>query len=794
MPFRGTSAARFSLAAQPVVLAALICSGCGLFGAGSEAPAASAPSPHSGIQIEESPERPRLSLIERFAAPSATAALAVAHDLGAEASAALGGMVEARLRAQGFPEVRLEVLSVGFVVTTPVADPAGAARFIQVAHAALQTPVSASDPALRSVQQRVAGLGSHRDDLAALLSDCTGELAIASSRPVPDFSQPSAAQTLEKWRAQTAAPGFSSLAVVGPAAVLGQARAAHAALPSGDASARPTDPWPGRGQRLVGEPAAQGLLSLGLRVPDGATAVQAAEQLESPGSRLRMRLASLGIAAPERIVGTTRPRGGCLAVSIPVETTAEIGPAELALVLEDELRSGLAGTSDERWSLDESVLQPADPREVAARAAWRGLSGRETSSTDPVSFVAYRPPLYDAAEQKLDEPALATARQRSTRPALKLVSRVEQSSAGVRILLANPCAPSDEDRGSAGSAALWASSVAEAANRHRGADLRFEPWITGHGVGVMITAHRKDASDALYARAAAALGQAVTQPLDARWTVDAREQLLGQLGGTPDPGWQTGLAAFSGEHPSWLVPHGSWSSMNRLNSSAADTRRNLMLHGPWRAAVLSGSPEAEAAVNRELQRWLWPYAQSDARCAAEPASVSKPGLYRVSTSKKAELKANAWILAPLPVASSLSAAGEYTSFLLNRPRGWLEAALRPRRIAASAEAQLLGGERNAALAIAVHAEPERIEDAVAQVRGLLDRLASGAMTQAELQFAARYFQLRDRERSFDPMFRLVAVWLGRPLTAKAPTLTEVRALQRSLTPKRHVVVITTQGK
>ncbi|MCA9626735.1 MAG: hypothetical protein KC766_03680 [Myxococcales bacterium] len=794
MPFRGTSAARFEVAARPLLLLALACSGCGLFGKGGDTPAASAPSPHSGIQIEESPDRPRLSLIERFAAPSSTAALGVAHDLGAEASAALGALVESRLRARGFTEARLEVLSVGFVVTTPIADPAAAARFVRDAHGALQTPVTAGDPALPSVQQRLAGLGSHRDDLAALLSGCTGELAVASDRPVPEFGGPSGARTLEGWRAQVSAPAFSSLAIVGPSPVLNQGRAAHAALPSVDSTAQPSDPWPARSQRLVGDPAARGVLSVALRVPDGAKAVQAAERLQTPNSRLRARLAALGVEAPDRIVGTTRPRGGCLAASIPVETTAEVGPAELSLVLEDELNQALADTADERWSLDESVLQPADPREVAARAAWRALSGRETAKVAPVSFVAYQPPLYDAAEQKLDDATLQSARNRSRTPALESLSRLEQASAGVHILLANPCAPTDEDRGSAGSAALWATTVAESANRERSADLHFEPWVTGHGVGVLVTAHRSGPEDDVYSRAAAALGAAVTQPLDARWTVEARETLLGQLGGTPDPGWQTAFTAFAGEHPSWLDPRGSWSSMNRLNSSVATTRRSLLLHGPWRAAVLSGSPAAEAAVSRELQRWLWPHAQEDARCPVEPSSVSKPGLYRVSTSKNAELKADAWIVAPLPVASSMSPAGEYTSFLLNRPRGWLEAALRPRRIAASAEARLLGGERNAALAIAIHAEPERVEDAVAQVRGLLERLAAGAMTRAELQFAERYFQVRNRERSFDPMFRLVALWLGRPLASKAPSLAEVRALQRSLTPARHVVVITTRHK
>ncbi len=755
------------------------------------------PAAHSGIQNHDSSGRPRLSLIERAAAPQAAAALAVAHDLGAAASAALGSLLEARLNAVGFPSAQVEAFASGFVLRSPLGQPTDAARFVQAARQVVLAPVVAGDPALGAVASRVSGLGAHRDDLLAALSACTGELAIPMRAAVPDYRSPAAVAQLERWRSQIIGPAHSALAVVGPAAVLQRASEAHAALPIEADLSRAVDAWPRAEPVAVADAAVVGSLSVALRVPSAAKAVEAAEALLAEGSALRQRLDPLGNASVERITGTTRPEGGCVAVSLRVEPAAESGPgtqsaASLAALVEQELRLAVDAAPGQSWSLDASVLRPGDPREVAARAAWRALTA---DGAGPIKrFVTYRPAL-GSSDQALSTASIAL-RQRETRSVpLRVASQVEPGQTEQHILLGAPCAPSDEDLATAGSAALWAETVARQQAERGDPSLQITPWISGQGVGLMLRAHPRSAqesADALTVRAASALGAAVTRSLSAHVVVAQRASLLVDLGETPDPGWSVLLKAGAGEHPSWFDPRGSWDSINQLNTSDVERRRELLLRGPWRVAVLSGSPNAAGYAQRELTRWLWPYVDPNAKCPAPPSSLAKPGLYRVATSEPAQLQANAWIWVPITHPARDHAAAERTVLLLNRARGWLEAALHPAQIAASAQARLLGGERSAAIAIGIQAEPEQVEPAVAQLRALLERLARGAMTRAEFDLSDRYFALRDQDRAFDPMFRAAALWLGPAANVAAPTFAQLKAFQRNLEPSRHVVVITTK--
>src|SRR5690606_9635472 len=98
---------------------------------------------------------------------------------------------------------------------------------------------------------------------------------------------------------------------------------------------------------------------------------------------------------------------------------------------------------------------------------------------------------------------------------------------------------------------------------------------------------------------------------------------------------------------SWFDPRGSWGSVNRLNTSTIERRRDLLLRGPWRVAVLSGSPSAAGYAQRELTRWLWPHVDPSAKCSVLPKPAAKPGLFRVETSQAAKLKANAWVWVPI---------------------------------------------------------------------------------------------------------------------------------------------------
>lgn len=772
----------------------MLLASCGLFGSNAGQPVASPPA-HSGIQTQDSSGRPRLSLIERAAEPQAAAALAIAHDLGAEASAALGSLVEARLSSLGFQSSQVEAFASGFVVRSPLEAPDDAARFVQAARQVVLTPVRPGEPALAAVATRVAGLGAHRDDMLAALSSCTGELAIAMRAAVPDYRSPAALTQLERWRSQVAAPGHSALAVVGPQAALARASDAHASLAAEADPSRAQDAWPSAEPVAVGDAAALGSLSVALRVPSAAKAVEAAEALQAARSELRQRLDPLGDVSIERVTGTTRPQGGCVAVTLrfggeTADSDAQSAASLVALV-EQELRAAVEAAPGQSWSLDASVLRPGDPREVAARAAWRALTA---DSQGPVKrIVAFRPALGGQGEA-LSAASIALRQQQIHSTPLGMASHVEPGQTEQRILIGTPCAPSDEDFSTAGSAALWAQTVAAQQAERLDPSLSISPWVSGHGVGLMLRAHpssAEESADALAVRGAASLGAALAQTLSAHLVVAQRANLLVQLGGTPDPGWSALVRAGAGDHPSWFDPRGSWSSVNRLNTSTVERRRDLLLRGPWRVAVLSGSPNAAAYAQRELKRWLWPYVDPNAKCAALPSPTPKPGLYRVETSAT-KLQANAWIWIPISNPERDRAAAERTAMLLNRSRGWLEAALRPAQVAASAQARLLGGRRRAALAVGIQANPEQVEPAIAQVRALLERVAGGAMTRAEFELSDRYFQLRDQDRAFDPAFRTISLWLGSSATPPAPSLAQLRAFQRNLEPSRHIVVITSK--
>ena len=100
---------------------------------------------------------------------------------------------------------------------------------------------------------------------------------------------------------------------------------------------------------------------------------------------------------------------------------------------------------------------------------------------------------------------------------------------------------------------------------------------------------------------------------------------------------------------------------------------------------------------------------------------------------------------------------------------------------------MLGGSRATALTLEVHAASDALRGAVAQVRGLLDRLARGAVTAADFEIARKHF---DRESSLallDPRRRTVDLWRGE--SPRAPTdLAALRRFLGALRQEAHVVV------
>lgn len=752
--------------------------GCGGTASG---PAALAPGAHAGIEVAESEGRPRLSLVQRAATPSAAAALSVAHDLGPAASAALGGLLEARLQGAGFPEARAEIHGLGIILVTPVSA-GGAERFVTASHRALTAALPATGPDLDRAARHLDALKSHRDELESALAPCTGGLSLAPGAPVPDLRTPAGRAQLASWLARVAAPRASALAVVGPSELLAEARAAHAALPEvASSEPAPSDPWPARDVLVSGTNDTAAHLSVALRAPDPARVMASAESVNQ--GPLRERLAALGLS-PEPALGVIRPRGGCLLVGVPLQGS-EADPARVAVILDDELRRAWADAPSDRWYLDDPVVRSGDPREVAGRASWRSLTGQAEAA--PLRrFIAHRPGAAQAAES-LSAERLAAA-ERTARVEVPLASQHEPGLGGIELLLASPCSPADEDASTAGSAALWATTAALDGGEP---GLTVRPWITSHGVGLWVEAHRSRPGESLSAlaeRAARAAGQRLTRPLPNADVTRGREQLLAELGAEPDAVWDLALEASVGPHPSWLVPRGTWSSVSLLGAPQVERRRRLSLRGPWRAALVSGSAEALPIVKRELGRWLWPHHDPEARCEAARPRAAQPGLYRVKPPADTTPASRARIVVALPPSSAERSEAELLVWLLSRPGGWLAGVL-PKTQAATATATLLGGARAAALSIEIQAEEAGVEEAVTSVRALLTRLARGAVSPREYELATLALEAQGAERAYDPAHRAVALWLGRSVQPPKTQLDRLKQLMQSLEPSRHVVVL-----
>jgi hypothetical protein len=93
------------------------------------------------------------------------------------------------------------------------------------------------------------------------------------------------------------------------------------------------------------------------------------------------------------------------------------------------------------------------------------------------------------------------------------------------------------------------------------------------------------------------------------------------------------------------------------------------------------------------------------------------------------------------------------------------------------------------LVIEIHAVDDKHDEAVAQVRGLLERLRAGAANAADVRSASDHLSQLDASRRLNPRGRLLDLWYGvRPARA---TLESLHALHRAaFEAGREVVVMT----
>jgi hypothetical protein len=205
--------------------------------------------------------------------------------------------------------------------------------------------------------------------------------------------------------------------------------------------------------------------------------------------------------------------------------------------------------------------------------------------------------------------------------------------------------------------------------------------------------------------------------------------------------------------------------------------------------VLANRDPAQADVAASAaERWVRGLRPEPTRCPLPVRIASKSGELMLQSSGDDPDEAPAFIGVPLPtIEGSLSREAEWTAFLLNRPAGWLDQALRASNGAFAARARVLGGSRASAVVIEIYAAPDAVRGAVAQVRGLLDRLSRGGASAADFEIARKHFEREGSVALLDPRRRIVDLW--RVEVPREPA--DPSALRRflgALRPDAHVVV------
>lgn len=747
------------------------------------APPPSPPSPRGGaaaVELRTLDDRPAIGLVLRDGDPKGAVALAVAHDFGSEASLGLAALLAARLRRAGFAEVDARAHGLGVVLSSLVATPADATRFVQAASTALRTPVQDGERARERL--RAPALRGAAD---AAAQACSGELGIPGNGPASTPLEPADAQALEQWRAQLERARSVAFAAVGSRALLDALAGAVSAGDKWASGPGPNDGWPAA-DAVGSESSGERRLSVAYRVADAARALEVAQTLAAPGSVLATRLSAMdGAFRLDRVVATTRVRGACLRVDVraPSAETSLLEVARAVSVVDEEARTQLEARRGLPSALDEAVVRPSHPGEAAGAAAWRALTARQPGGPTRrvVSWVGPSRGGEPSAELERAVALLEAARHKST---LERRVRVEAGQGELWALVASPCGTASESGDDAGIHQLLARALVH--KRSGFAGVAIEPWVTPDSVGLLAHAPRASSSESAdehARRVGDALGRAlVATRLGGSDVAEVKAELLGEIGPAGQRGYFAALDAASGGHPSWLDPRGTWRAVSTSLTSAAEARRRVLLSGPLRLAVLANADNQQAdGVAAALERWLRPLRGEPTACAVGNRAPPGNGEQSVEVSRPEHARA----YLAYPVAPGSAREAEWTVFLMNRPGGWLEQALRGVGDA-RASAAFLGGKNGSALLVELTcAEPERAS-AVGQIRALVQRLAKAEASEADAELGRRHFAARDAERALDPRGRVVELWRGaRP----APSdLGSLRRFHQALGSAKEIVV------
>ena len=762
----------------------------GARGAGPNSVADVLPSP---IELRTPNKRPPIQLVQRDGDPHPAVALALVHPHGSIASAALAGLLRERMGHQGFDGLQVRVHDLGLIARAGVGSAREAEKLVQALSQTLAQPVSANDPTLQAAQARVEALAARRwvGSADAHVRECAGEAGIGPDARLPERAQLEAG-LLESWRAAVHSPRSAAFAAVGSRRFLdGVARAVASLRPWPDSS-RPRDTWP-EGD-TVGSDEAPGVqrISVALRTAAQAATLEAADALGLPDTSLLLRLRTIDDEWQlTRVTATLRPRGACLRVDLegPAQPTAPLKTiTQLTAATLDEAQRALAKAPDRDFALELSILENTDPRDVAGTAAWQVLVNQQKAGPRRrhVAYVGSAvPPSDDFAT------ALSRAERQAQRSPVEVRSEVETGQGELWALLASPCGTVAETTETAGLRAIALRALADAHPVFQGVSI--EPWITPDGVGLLAHGPRRSPDETALQhadRVGDALGRVLAgEPLGGDTIAQTRDELATEVGPGPRPSWWLVLAGLAPEHTAWLEPRGTWQSISAASTRAVTASRHALLAEPLRMAVLASFEEAQGdAAVRAAARWLGPFRSGKTQCPQPPTAPAQPGIREMETTPgPANVAAHLGVRLPqTPVG--LPAEAYYTVWLLNREGGWLDRALRAPSLAASARAELLGGSQAAALVVTLDARQDQTDEALAQLRALFQRIATGTVTPREARAAEAAHRRVLARSALSPRRRIVDLWRATP--SRAPTLESLRRYHaRAFAPDRHVAVV-----
>lgn len=772
---------------------ALALSGCG-HGSGAGTPPQTAASDGSRFERREIDQHPPITLLVRLGDPQPALAFATVHDSGSVASVAVSALILARLQAHGIRNVVSTPSAEGARLSVLSADAKAARAFLEQVTSALGTPLGERDEALGTIAEHLSALRSHSfaGRAEATLAECSGELGLTPGAPLPDVRTAAGRAEVDKYREQAFSSSNSAFAALGPREFVNAAARELSnvpAWPSGDAA---PDAWPNAD--FAESDAADGArrLSVALRVGDADAALAAVRDLSAERSPLSTRLRSFSPGfGLQRVAFQARPRGACLRVDVSVPD-AEPGPstkemAQAASLVSEEMRVA-QGKSGPGPALDENVVEPSDPREAAARAAWRALAGRlEAGPTRRAVAVTVRP--IERTAYASFASALSELESKTQRAPIEARLRAEPGQGELWLLLGSPCGTLGENNDEAGQSALALTLAARAAR----SEVSLEPWLTPDAVGLLAHAPRllNENAEQHAERVARALASALTERNtsgDALTT--AQSELFSSIGGVPRPGYARLLDALAPERVAWLEPRGTWASLVQSSRDAVAARGRDLLRGPLRVAVIANQDEAQAGVAaRAVERWFAPWRDDPRRCQASPERAPRSGELTLSVPDTGNAEA-AYIGIPFPSRLRFERESEAWLALFNAPSGPLSRALATERLSASARASIVGGARSAALLIEIRASDDDARKATLAVRRALDQALSSQVSNDELAAAQRAAEQRALGAALDPRRRIVDLWRG---TAAEGSLSRasLRAFQSTLSGSAQIVVYVT---